>query len=600
MTEQQRLTWLLAMPACAEVNSVMQELTGVAYNTSEQNKDMSSTRKERDVKDTLTILSALQDRSPFSPDPHLRNIMNGVHGDSAVNVDKARIIGEKVIASMTGRSATEYSFKKSAQAITLAKKSAVRIDNEQVEIDPQLLFQRLILASNTSEDLPTIFRYELSSYPTSLFDSALMLRQANKPALADAIWSRLSPQVITEKVPCVADVQYVLDGGALLHRVVWPTLGSATFEEVFSLYCNYVTKKYGRPIVVFDGYDNSTVSTKQMTQQRRSSGKVGTTVTFEEDMKVTTKKDVFLANTKNKQRFLTMLSRSLSHRQCETRHADGDADLLIVKAAIESARSRTTILVGDDTDLLILLLFHVDPDGHDLFFIPEPKSNSLRRRVWNIKKVQAELGTEVCDNILFLHAVLGCDTTSRVHGIGKGASLKKFITSSHFRQQAKVFQGIATTEEIAASGGNALALLYNGKAGQCLDNLRYQRYQEKLATKTTQIQPNSLPPTSAAAKFHSFRVYAQVLQWKGEGVNAEDWGWKTKDGQLIPVMTDLPAAPDNLLRIVRCNCSSGCNTLRCSCRKHNLECSPACGQCKGSSCTNSSVLAQEDCGSDDE
>ncbi|KAJ7378464.1 hypothetical protein OS493_022999 [Desmophyllum pertusum] len=54
-------------------------------------------------------------------------------------------------------------------------------------------------------------------------------------------------------------------------------------------------KKYGRPIVVFDGYDNSTVSTKQMTQQRRSSGKVGTTVTFEEDMTRTTKKDVFLA-----------------------------------------------------------------------------------------------------------------------------------------------------------------------------------------------------------------------------------------------------------------------------------------------------------------
>ena len=37
MTEQQH--WSLAMPAC-EVNRAMQELTGVSYNTGEQNKDM--------------------------------------------------------------------------------------------------------------------------------------------------------------------------------------------------------------------------------------------------------------------------------------------------------------------------------------------------------------------------------------------------------------------------------------------------------------------------------------------------------------------------------------------------------------------------------
>ena len=29
------------------------------------------------------------------------------------------------------------------------------------------------------------------------------------------------------------------------------------------------------------------------------------------------------------------------------------------------------------------------------------------------------------------------------------------------------------------------------------------------------------------------------------------------------------------------------------CRKHNIECSPACGQCKGSGCTNTSILSQD-------
>ena len=37
---------------------------------------------------------------------HLRNIMNGVHGDCSVSVDKAKKVGEKVLSSVTGESRT--------------------------------------------------------------------------------------------------------------------------------------------------------------------------------------------------------------------------------------------------------------------------------------------------------------------------------------------------------------------------------------------------------------------------------------------------------------------------------------------------------------
>ena len=56
MTEQQRVIWSLAMPACAEVNRAMQELTGVSFNSGEQNKDMAQARQARDWKDTQTLL----------------------------------------------------------------------------------------------------------------------------------------------------------------------------------------------------------------------------------------------------------------------------------------------------------------------------------------------------------------------------------------------------------------------------------------------------------------------------------------------------------------------------------------------------------------
>ena len=174
----------------------------------------------------------------------------------------------------------------------------MKIADDQVQVDPQLLFQRLIIACDNSQ-LEELFQYELYTYPTALFGSPFMLRQPQKP---DALWAKLTPEAKTQPE---GKVQHVLDGGGLLHRVPWPR-GSATYKVVCDLYCTYVQKKYGRAIVVFDGYNE--MSAKAMTQQRRASGKAASTVTFTESMSVTLKKDNFLSNPKNKQRFLSMLS----------------------------------------------------------------------------------------------------------------------------------------------------------------------------------------------------------------------------------------------------------------------------------------------------
>ena len=167
MTEQQRLIWLLSMPACAETNRVMQEMSGVQYNLGEQNKDTTKARQKRDAKDTLVILTTLADRNPFASDPNLRNIMTSVNADNAVNVDQARATGEKILSSMIGKIAGDYTFKRSDQAVTLASKFSVRIEGDNVQVDPQLLIQRLIIACSSSDDrhdLEGLFRYELCSY----------------------------------------------------------------------------------------------------------------------------------------------------------------------------------------------------------------------------------------------------------------------------------------------------------------------------------------------------------------------------------------------------------------------------------------------------
>lgn len=362
-----------------------------------------------------------------------------------------------------------------------------------------------------------------------------------------------------------------------------------------------MARKYGQAIVVFDGYDSERPSTKDMTHQKRAKGKYSPTVTFSEEMKVTYKKDHFLSNVKNKQRFINMLSRCLQEKNCQTIHAEEDADALIVQTAIESAKSLNTVLVGDDTDLLILLCHHASSDGKDLFFQPEAKARSSKNRTWNIKAVKQQLGYDLCQNILFLHAVGGCDTTSRPNKIGKAAPLKKYNTTKQFRDQTKVFDSpSASKSEIVTAGEKALVYLYGGKDNDRLDSLRYKRFCEKVATRTLHIEPQNLPPTAGATMYHSLRVYFQVQQWKGvRNLLPENWGWRVIDGKLLPIMTDLQPASEELLHIIRCNCATDCSSLKCTCRKSGIKCSSICGQCKGSGCTNSAQLILDDSDDDD-
>ena len=155
MTEPQRLLWLLSMPACAEVNHVMQEVTGVNYNTGEQNKDISKARQCRDWKDTLAVIQYLQERNPFCNDSSLRSIATRIHIHLTVNVDTAHAVGATILKSMDGIKPDEHTFRRKEQVVTLGMKLSIKIDGEELE---------------------SAFKYELCSYPATLFDSSLLLR----------------------------------------------------------------------------------------------------------------------------------------------------------------------------------------------------------------------------------------------------------------------------------------------------------------------------------------------------------------------------------------------------------------------------------------
>ena len=170
-----------------------------------------------------------------------------------------------------------------------------------------------------------------------------------------------------------------------------------------------------------------------------------------------------------------MLGAELEKYNCQVFHDTADADYIIVIKAVESAESIDTVLIVEDADLLVLLLYHANHENKEIYFMPEPRKNS-KLRVWNIKEAKEKLGTYMCKHILFLHAFLESDTTSCIYGSGK-AALKTL------KQSAMVFDTVESSAvDIATAGEKVMCVLYNGSSEESLNTLRYKRFCEKVAT----------------------------------------------------------------------------------------------------------------------
>ena len=135
------------------------------------------------------------------------------------------------------------------------------------------------------------------------------------------------------------------------------------------------------------------------------------------------------------------------------------------------------------------------------------------------------------------------------------------INNAKFRQLAQVFSGNKNTpkEDIIKAGEEALVCLFNGAEKDDLNSLRYKRYCDKVKRGSKAVEANNLPPISAAARYHSLRVFFHIQEWKGDvsGLEPSEWGWEEVGGQSLPNTTDLPAAQSKLLEMFRCECKTG-------------------------------------------
>ena len=595
ITETVRLQWIYSMHKCAGVHDAMTTITSLKHRTSDQHVELGISRSKRDFKDLCSIQEWFDQHDPFDiNEPRLRSLSSGLtatDGDG-INCDKTEQIGARIQKQLDNVAVTEGSIKRSEQVQSLDHLlPGLKVDKKQVHINPTILFSRLIAIIQREEDIAPNFEYELTVIPTSLFKDNTM-RKTAKSQLAKALTNNVQPHQQN------VQATYVIDGGALIHKIKWPK--KATYKGIAHQYVSYVRAKYGASCIVFDGYEQGP-SIKDHEHQQRV-GRTCADIQLNECMEAHNNQYIFLSNVKNKVQFISLLSHYLKASDQMVHNSTGDADTMIVSCALQFAtQGRDVIVVADDTDILVLLIYHWNSDMADVYLQSNVKKS--QNKIWKIRDLVTKVGGVVKAHLLFIHAWSGCDTTSATFGQGKTLLLKKIKECNELQQISYVMsKDDVTAEQIGKAGIQVFAIMYGGKQGYTLNTLRYVKFMEMVSSgNITALDPQKLPPTERAAYYHSLRVHLQVIIWKkltGNDLDPKQWGWKLDGTVLIPIMTDFNAAPESLLKFVRCKCKlsskNPCGTNMCSCRKNGLKCVTACEDCRGEGCKNAEEIIDEE------
>jgi len=573
--------WVNGLLTASNISEGLEHFCGLYFHSGEQHVDASDARIKRDVEDVKKLLDWFNFHDPFPYAENIMSIATGVTGDEKINCHVAWSVGMAGMDKKIGSTFGDVKFQRTDRVLSLLTvNSTIKIHDTETAVDPLLLFQRIIVIKRTNEELRNYLEYELAPYPLSLFDEAGM-RKTTKSLFYDNFEIVKSP-------PDFQNATYVIDGGYLLRKVVWDM--NQTYDDICVKYVDYVQNHFGsNSIVVFDGYENTSNSVKAMEQLRRSSKSSSVDICFDKQMTVTVSQEKLLSNRKNKTRLISMLTEKFEANNFPVKHAQDDADILIIETAIEQSENDTTVVVGEDIDLLVILSARA-PNDKEIFLL-KPGKGTIERKIYSSRSFNHQ--ENIKNNVLFLHAFSGCDTTSALFHKGKTAALKLMKKRNDLRIATGCFNNSDTSRETISLNGIKFFLAVYGASVKetSINNHRYSCFTKSVG-KGKPVKLNLLPPTFEAAQQHIFRVYYQIQKWLGNELNPLDWGWVMRDNMLWPKTTNQPPAPDCLLHMIFCNCTKGCGPL-CGCRRLGLHCSAVCGYCQGLSCLNTEPVEDD-------
>ncbi|GBN51515.1 hypothetical protein AVEN_57146-1 [Araneus ventricosus] len=203
--------------------------------------------------------------------------------------------------------------------------SKVKVHDELIPVNPDTIFRRIFLLKKSDGEVQTYFEFELIPFPLSLFDGGL------RKTCMSVFYDLFS----TTTVVHFTSAFYMVDGGFLLHRVLWQAKESFSF--ILKKYVDYAKKHFNEGAsIVFYGYpEDAEKGTKSVERIRRTKKHIASYVMFDESMSTTMFQEKFLLNDKNKQKLINMLCVKFQKEGFVVKQVQEDADYLIIKSALE-------------------------------------------------------------------------------------------------------------------------------------------------------------------------------------------------------------------------------------------------------------------------
>jgi hypothetical protein len=598
LSQDQVAGWVLSQHVCNYVSLLMDKMLSETDQdeTQKPHTEEGKHRKRLDANDRSKLREQFEAHSnPLtSTADRLVNVMNGCIASDKVNVVDAVAIGQEMAANFQEGLPDAFHKPVRARVHTMEiMQKGVKVGDQTIYNIEKLYGRLLVISSKRNLPLDYVFAYELAPLPSALFDEYGLMRKSSKSTLVSK--SKLFV-VCEDDVP--VDLQLV-DGNELIYHTIWPKMGTTL------ALCHSLTKaaEQNYPVyVIFDKYSVNSIKSQERERRKQRVAYPDYELSINTTLQA---RDTIMKNSNNKRQIINIIC---AHGESEKTHMIGEeqtlfqheeADVSIISYLFHLIRStdvRHVQVRCDDTDILLLLLHYYWTQKPGVRITMKKFDN----KVFDIGATAARFGNK-CSNLLAMHALTGCDTTSYPFQKGKTTGLN--ILMKHDNLGLECFGEEGTTkEEIIEVGSRYFSYLYGATTQKTMNFLRHKNF---VSSKTTPAI-KTLPPTDEALKQHLLRCHLQVRIWKAAltdqppTVDISSWGWEIVDGTPQPVTGVKQVAPPDLLKVVACDCriNRPCSRNSCSCKSAGLSCTSFCKCHADAVCQNEHTKHEEEFESD--
>jgi hypothetical protein len=387
--------------------------------------------------------------NPLDPQTNstcITNIVSGIVGTDAVNVDEAVAIGRQQMNDFKSSWPGCFNASLSKKVITMAVvKKNIRLGS-LVLFDTNLIYSRVMgLLHSRDISLQSVLHHELAPVPTSMFEDSGEMRIAKtKSVLKRKIQVDVSARLSQPEV-------VIIDACAILWIIHWPTNGTVSdFVDSFSTDV-FRKLQHSDVNVVFDRYNDYSIKSGTRSSRAGQASRCyilglhtplpSQHVTLSVKENKTQLIDLICKGLLDKAANYTTASHKLVVTECDavpvmvsegvvTEREDlttthEEADVIMVQHVIRMADSTQKMkVICDVTDVFILLVHYYTMLSLTCQLTME--DTSPKRAVVDIGET-AKKHAQIAPYLLAAHCLTGCDTVAHLCGIGKTTVVKVLL-----------------------------------------------------------------------------------------------------------------------------------------------------------------------------